>query len=242
MSDSTTRKHPKFLLWGMATILVLFLLFFLDYYEVYSSSMVPTLHSGDYVIIIRLTYDRHPTERGGTKAIAFFKLGCVKKGDIIVFNKPLWQFNLTDTKFYGDEYVKRCYGAPGDSIVIDKPALHTGYPSRVKEAAGMQVFTQDSSFNWSANKLGPLWVPRGGASIVLDKYNLKLYRKILQSEGYLFPADMVAFLHKDTKERIYTFKYDYYFFLGDNFYESEDSRRWGFVPRVNLIGKVILKI
>ena len=242
MSDKTGRKYPNFWVWGMAMITVLCLLFFLDYYKVDSSSMVPVLHPGDYIIVARLTYDRHPMERAANKTIAFFKLGCVKKGDIIVFNKPLWQFNLTDTKFYGAEYVKRCYGTPGDSIVINRPALRTGYASRVNEPAGMQVFTQDSLFKWSPNKLGPLWVPRQGASIALDKYNLTLYRKILQSEGFPFPADMETFLHKDTKERIYTFKYDYYFFLGDNFYESEDSRRWGFVPRFNLIGKVILKI
>ena len=243
MSDKPGRKYPRALVWGMATISLLFLVFFLlDYYEVYSSSMVPVLHPGDYVVVLRLTYDRHPTGRAGDKTIAFFKLGSVKKGDIVVFNKPLWQFHLTDTKFCGEEYVKRCYGVPGDSIFIDSPALRTGYGSHIIDTPGMQVFTQDSSLKWSNNKMGPLWVPRQGASIVLDKYNLILYRKILESEGYPFPADRTAFLRKGEKERIYTFKYDYYFFLGDNFYESFDSRRWGFVPRFSLLGKVILTI
>jgi signal peptidase I len=76
----------------------------------------------------------------------------------------------------------------------------------------------------------------------LDAYTLKLYASILSLEDYPLPADRETFLRKPPGKRTYIFKYDYYFFLGDNFYESEDSRRWGFVPRFSLLGKMILKI
>lgn len=33
---------------------------------------------------------------------------------------------------------------------------------------------------------------------------------------------------------------DYYFMVGDNYYESMDSRFWGFIPKENIKGKVIL--
>ncbi len=99
-----------------------------------------------------------------------------------------------------------------------------------------------NSFNWNNDFFGPIYIPKKNESITLSKENLPIYKRIIEVyEKNNLKVDGKKIIINGVESNRYTFKQDYYWVMGDNRGNSQDSRSWGFVPFDHVIGKPIFK-
>jgi len=97
-------------------------------------------------------------------------------------------------------------------------------------------FRQGMSGN--PDHIEPMVIPAKGMEIVLTSENWPIYRDVIQryENNEVVVSDSFFVINGIETDR-YTFQKDYYFMMGDNRDNSEDSRHWGFVPDDHVIGK-----
>lgn len=98
-------------------------------------------------------------------------------------------------------------------------------------------------FNFSAgfnnhDHMPPVVVPFEGQKVMLTSENWHIYENIItRYEGNNVDRNGDTFVINGEKTNSYTIQQDYYFMMGDNRDDSEDSRFWGFVPQDHIVGK-----
>ncbi len=223
----------RVMLWALAIALGL-RIFAYEPFNIPSESMLPNLIIGDYLLVAKYPYgySRYSVPFG----LPLFKgrmLGApVTRGDVAVFKWP--NDNRTD-------YIKRIIGLPGDRLQMIDGKLHlNGEMLKRKRVIDFKVWEEENSTCGNpSSKLYPYrTVLTSGAAVCI----VPQYREFLPGGRSYLTIDLQPIGPSDTTG-VYTVPPGYYFAMGDNRDDSEDSRvsigagGVGYVPAENLVGR-----
>ena len=214
------QQSPGRVIWenvkGLAIVVVIFLgfrAFVAEAYRIPSGSMIPTLLVGDWLFVNKITYGPH---------VPFTDVRLPgyrepQKGDVVVFVSP---YQADEASLGNDPtptLVKRLVGTAGDTLYMRNAVLYVNGVPEHRPASAIAPALQtpappedyaDPHFVWQ-RRIG-LDSSRFGAAPANPTHD--------NWGPFVVPPKSL-------------------FMMGDNRYDSKDSRYWGFVPRDNVRGR-----
>ena len=194
-------------------ILIVFLLrsFLVEPFKIPSSSMVPTLLVGDFILVNKYAYGiRLPVLNR-----KIVEIGEPHRGDVMVFRYP------EDPSL---DYIKRVVGLPGDRIEYRNKRLIIN--GRLVPERQIDDYLSRERMQFSRRYLEAL--DGSEHEILLED----------DAPAAVLPSRAAAGnCNYNMNGLACTVPPGHYFVMGDNRDNSSDSRVWGFVPDQNIVGK-----
>ncbi len=185
--------------------------FLIEAYRIPSGSMTPTLLVGDWLFVNKLVYGPHIP----FTSVALPGYADPKRQDVVVFVSPP---QIDQPEDPTPTLVKRLWGMPGDTVYMRKGTLYIDGVAR-PQGPGFARFDSTDATLSRPDDVSPDFDWQKPIGLRTSRFG---------------PAPAQP-THDDWGPLVVPPRS--YFMMGDNRYNSKDSRFWGFVPRANLRGR-----
>ena len=193
---------------SMFVVLLFIFTFLAQNYLIPSGSMENTLLIGDHLVVDRITL------APSANWIPLVHYREPKRGDVVVFIKPVPDPDpVTGAPTY-PILVKRLIGVPGDHIRLRNGILILNGVAQTEPHAQPTTPDNHMEFVDEFPSMSPVSEP---GNMIPESWAVDFPNHI-ENGDLVVPAD-------------------HYFMMGDNRHNSADSRYWGFVPRENILGR-----
>jgi signal peptidase I len=137
----------------------------------------------------------------------------------------------------------RALTAKGAARLRNVPGV-TAVIQEISKGPEQGIFPQINK--WNRDNYGPIYIPQKGKTVALTTESLPFYKRIITDYELNDAGEKNDLKVIGNEIRLngavvkdYTFKQNYYWMMGDNRHNSEDSRYWGFVPENHIVGKPV---
>jgi signal peptidase I len=170
-----------------------------------------------------------------------FELGIEKeRNDYYQIDDNKLIMNLTKLQL---SQVKKMYPSASFDLYLNPQYSDTStkLPTGTQMKENIGIFPKDPYINNTMTDFTKFQIPAKGMTVKINSKNIAWYRRIITAyEGHTLQEKGNEILIDGKKATSYTFSMNYYWLMGDNRYNSADSRVWGCVPEDHIVGRASL--